>query len=56
MSLGPLATCFATLPDPRVDRTIEHMLLDMVVIAICAMVDSADNWVDVVEFGNAKRE
>src|SRR5216683_2641577 len=55
MSLGPLATSFATLTDPRVDRTKEHLLLDIVLIAICAVVCGADGWVEVVEFGKTKR-
>lgn len=54
MSLGPLATSFATLHDPRVERTKDHLLLDIVLIAICAVVCGADGWVDVAEFGEAK--
>ena len=56
MSLGPLATSFATLTDPRVDRTKEHLLLDIVLIAICAVVCGADGWVEVAEFGETKKE
>jgi predicted transposase YbfD/YdcC len=56
MSLGPLATSFATLTDPRVDRTKEHLLLDIVLIAICAVVCGADGWVEVAEFGEAKQD
>jgi hypothetical protein len=56
MSLGPLATSFATLHDPRVERTKDHLLLDIVLIAICAVVCGADGWVDVAEFGEAKRD
>jgi hypothetical protein len=37
MTPGPLATSFATLSDPRVDRTKKHLLLDIVLIAICAV-------------------
>ena len=54
MSLGPLATSFATLTDPRVYRTKEHLLLDIVLIAICAVVCGADGWVEVAEFGETK--
>ena len=56
MLLGPLATSFATLRDPRVERTKEHLLLDIVLIAICAVVCGADGWTDVAECGEAKRE
>lgn len=56
MALGPLATSFATLTDPRVERTKEHLLLDIVLIAICAVVCGADGWVEVAECGEAKIE
>jgi len=37
MALGPLATSFAALPDPGVDRTkAQLLLLDMVLIVNCA--------------------
>jgi hypothetical protein len=54
MSLGPLATSFATLRDPRVDRTKDHLLLDIVLIAICAVVCGAEGWVEVVKFWDTK--
>lgn len=47
---------FANLTDPRVDRTKEHLLLDMVVIAICAILAGADGWVAVEAFGHAKEK
>jgi predicted transposase YbfD/YdcC len=56
MMLGPLATSFATLTDPRVDRTKKHMLLDIVLITICAVICGADSWIDVAESGEAKLE
>ena len=56
MALGPLASSFATLPDPRVERTKEHLLLDIVLIAICAVVCGADGWVAVATFGKAKAD
>lgn len=56
LSAGPLATSFASLTDPRVDRTKAHQLLDIVLIAICAVVCGAENWVEVAECGEAKRE
>ncbi len=47
---------FATLPDPRVDRTKEHQLLDILTIALCAIISGADEWVAMEAYGNAKRE
>jgi predicted transposase YbfD/YdcC len=46
---------FGGLTDPRVERTRAHELLDIVVIAICAVICGADGWTDVEEFGNAKQ-
>ena len=43
------------VPDPRIERTRRHELIDMLVIALCAVICGADNWVDVVQFGKAKR-
>jgi predicted transposase YbfD/YdcC len=47
---------FSDLTDPRVDRTKLHKLLDILVIAICAVIAGADNWEDVAAFGKAKLE
>jgi predicted transposase YbfD/YdcC len=45
---------FADLPDPRVERTKRHALLDIVTIALCAVICGADTWVDIAQFGQAK--
>lgn len=45
---------FGDLTDPRIDRTKLHKLLDILVIAICAVIAGADNWEDVAAFGQAK--
>ncbi len=47
---------FEELEDPRVERTRIHRLSDIIVIAICAVICGADNWVEVEEFGQAKRD
>ena len=57
--MDPLAGCafrahFAALPDPRVERCKRHGLLDVVTVALCAVVCGADTWVDVEEFGRSK--
>jgi predicted transposase YbfD/YdcC len=49
-----LRTHFAALPDPRVDRAKRHDLLDILTVALCAMLCGADTWVDVEAFGTAK--
>ncbi len=52
--LGGLPTHFATLPNPRIERTKQHQLLDMIGLATCAVICGADSWVEIEEFGNAK--
>lgn len=47
---------FASLTDPRIDRTKYHQLLDILTIALCAIICGADEWVAMEEFGKAKRE
>ncbi len=46
---------FGGLTDPRVERTREHKLLDIVLIGVCAAICGADGWVEVEEFGKAKQ-
>lgn len=47
---------FSSLTDPRIDRKKRHQLLDIVVIAICAVICGANDWVGIEAFGNAKYE
>ena len=47
---------FAKLNDPRDDRAKRHNLMDVVVIAICAVLCGADSWVDVELFGKSKED
>jgi predicted transposase YbfD/YdcC len=46
---------FAAVPDPRVERTKDHHLLDILTIAVCAVICGAENWTDIEDFGQAKR-
>jgi predicted transposase YbfD/YdcC len=43
------------VPDPRMMRTQRHELLDILIIALCAVIGGADHWTEVVEFGQAKQ-
>jgi len=47
-------THFASLPEPRVERTRRHELLDLVVIALCAVISGAESWDDVADYGRRK--
>jgi predicted transposase YbfD/YdcC len=47
---------FGNIEDPRIERTKLHKLVDILVIAICAVIAGADNWEDIEEFGKARIE
>jgi predicted transposase YbfD/YdcC len=47
---------FASLEDPRVLGRNRHNLIDILVIAICGVICSADDWVSIAEFGEAKED
>jgi len=49
-----IANHFAELKDPRKFHSPPHLLLDMVTIAICAVICGADDWVAIESFGRAK--
>jgi predicted transposase YbfD/YdcC len=56
-ALNPLqqfATHFENLTDPRLERTRRHVLQDILVIALCAMIANADTWVDIEHYGKTK--
>lgn len=42
------------VPDPRLDRTKLHPLVDVLVIAVCATICAAETWEEIAEFGRAK--
>ncbi len=47
---------FSELDDPRVQRTQRHKLIDILVIAICAVICGADDYVAMADFGKAKEK
>ena len=42
---------FSSLQDPRVERNQRHALLDIVLLAVGAVVSGADGWESIEEFG-----
>jgi hypothetical protein len=46
---------FARLRDPRRQHLKRHLLIDIVVIAICAVIANADDWQQVVTFAKRRR-
>lgn len=44
------------IPDPRMDRTRRHELLDILVIAVCTLLCGGEGFNDMEDFGKAKEE
>jgi predicted transposase YbfD/YdcC len=51
-----IADHFLGIEDPRIDRTKRHKLIDIMTIAIIAVICGADGWVAVETYGSAKYE
>jgi predicted transposase YbfD/YdcC len=51
----PIREHFASLTDPRCANA-RHHLLDILVIAICAVLCGAEGWEDIEEYGHAQAE
>ncbi len=47
---------FETLTDPRQKGKIEHMLPDIITIAICAVICGVDTWPEIYAYGLAEKE
>ena len=45
---------FAEMPDFRVDRRKKHHLVDILVIALCALVSGADGFKEIAAYGRRK--
>jgi predicted transposase YbfD/YdcC len=50
-----LAACFAGLADPRATRRCDHRLIDILAIAVCAVIACAESWEDIELYGRSKR-
>ncbi|MFO1512689.1 MAG: ISAs1 family transposase [Verrucomicrobiota bacterium] len=47
---------FQDLPDPRVNRTKDHELIDVLTIAICTLLCAGESFNDMADFGAAKED
>src|SRR2546429_2554879 len=54
-SKKPLQSYVEAIEDPRVERTKQHKLMAIIIIAICGVLCGAEGWVEIEEFGNVKR-
>lgn len=51
-----IVECFGALPDPRVERTRDHKLVDILVIGLCSMLTCGEAFTDMEVFGKAKQD
>src|SRR3954447_23276290 len=54
--LETLIDKFARIEDPRCDWRVEHKLLDILVIAVCAVIGEAESFEDIALYGRCKRD
>jgi hypothetical protein len=55
MSVRNLVEEFSALEDPRCGGKVEHRLIDILVIAVCAVIAGAESWEDFALYGVAAR-
>jgi predicted transposase YbfD/YdcC len=54
MSVRTLVEEFSALEDPRCGGKVEHRLIDILVIAVCAVIAGAESWEDIALYGRSK--
>jgi predicted transposase YbfD/YdcC len=54
--LEALITQLASIEDPRCEWRVEHRLLDILVIAVCAVLGEAESFEDIALYGRCKRD
>ena len=53
----PLYVCFSDLDDPRQEKqSSRHLLIDILMLTILAVICGADSWVAVERFGRSKED
>src|SRR3954453_23550940 len=53
--LEALIAAFETIEDPRCEWKVEHRLLDILVVAVCAVLGEAESFEDIALYGRCKR-
>ena len=54
MSVEKLVEHFSALEDPRCAGKVDHRLIDILVIAVCAVIACAESWDDIALYGRNK--
>jgi len=54
MSIEKLGQYFVAVEDPRCSGKVEHRLIEVLVIAVCAVIACAESWNDIALYGRSK--
>jgi predicted transposase YbfD/YdcC len=53
--VGSIKRYFRKVLDPRVQGRTRHLLIDILVIAICAVIADCDSWSEIAQFGEKRQ-
>src|SRR5437899_10560123 len=53
-AVGSIKKYFRRLKDPRVVGRSRHLLVDIIVLAICGVIADCDDWSEIVLFGQKR--
>ena len=51
----PMTDYFITISDPRLERQKVHPLINIIVMAVCAVIAGCDSWVEIGEFAKSRK-
>ncbi len=54
MSIEKLGQYLVAIEDPRCSGKIEHRLVEVLVVAVCAVIACAESWDDIALYGRSK--
>lgn len=55
MKLDGFLSYFEEIEDPRVERSKQHLLTDIIVIAVLSFICGAEGWTDIEDFGKSNK-
>lgn len=47
---------FEEMPDPRINRKKQHLLMDILVMTLCAVICGATSWESIEDYGHKQKE
>src|ERR1700728_103546 len=51
-----ITRCFRLLPDPRRAGKVQHPLINLIVMAVCAVIAGADDFSEIAAFAKERRD